>query len=115
MISLFKIRYTYLKRHPCGLVLVYIFFLATIITIFLPLSLIIGLSYSERRRYSSYEAHIPEVNHISNSLYKSDKYSFEDFIAKNLKNAAILVNLKENERKLSNFIKRNKYKTRLLF
>ena len=98
MISLFKIRYTYLKRHPCGLVLGYIFLPVTITTIFFPFSLIMGLSY--RSRYSSYEAH------ISNSLFKSDKYSFEDFIAKNLKNAAILVNLKENGRKLSNFIKK---------
>ena len=106
MISLFKIRYTYLKRHPCGLVCGYIFLPATIIIIFLPSSLIIGLNNINRVRYSSYEAHISEVNYISNSLYKSDKYSFEDFIEKYLKNAAILVNLKENGRKLSNFIKK---------
>ena len=106
MISLFKIRYTYLKRHPCGLVLGYIFVPATIITIFLPLSLIMGLSYSERRRRNrSYGAFISENNHFSNSLYKDDKYSFEGFIENNMENTAILANLEENGRKLSNFIK----------
>ena len=105
MISLFKIRYTYLKRHGCGLVLGYILLPATIIIIFLPISIIMGLMNINRRRYSSYGTFISEDNHISNSLYKSDKYSFEDFIANNLENAAILSNLKENGRKLSNFIK----------
>jgi len=105
MISLFKIRYTYLKRHPCGLVCGYVFLPVSLISIFLPLSIIIGLSYAGRRRYSSYGTLISEDSQFTNSFYKSDKYSFEDFISNNLKNAAILSNLEENGRKMSNFIK----------
>ena len=100
MISLYKIRYTYLKRHPCSLICGYLFLPAMVIIIFIPISI-----SQIKERIMSLTSFSDNIQ-FTNSLYKNDKNLFEDFISNNIEKPAILAQSKENGKKLSEFIEK---------
>ena len=104
MLSLYKIRYQFLKRHPCGLCLGYLFIPIILIVVFLPYA-IIANAFDTNNRYSYSFFSNSEKNQYQYSLYHEDKKFFNNFALENLQNSAILVNNIENGEKLSKFIK----------
>ena len=96
MISLLKIRYMHLRRHKllfCIYLVLPIFALIGSFFVFISIS------------FSNYKGSIPKNFKFSNYLYKNDKYSFQNFDLNYLENAAILTDIEENGKKLSQFIK----------
>ena len=104
MLSLYKIRYQFLKRHPCGLCLGYLFIPIILIVVFLPIAIIVN-AFDTNRRYRYSFLSNSEKNQYQYSLYHEDKKFFNNFALENLQNSAILVNNIENGEKLSKFIK----------
>ena len=100
MITLYKIRYTYLKKNPASFVLGYLFIPIILITFFLPASIIYAII---QRNKPSYYSMIKPKNHYSNYLNPNNGY-LQDF-KNDLTNSAIIVNNITNGKKLSEFIK----------
>ena len=90
MIPLCKIRYTFLKTHPCSLVLGYLFIPVVLIIIFLPVCIIRSIYVRGQRRYG-------DANIQSNQ--------YKDFLSNSLSKTAIIVNDIKNGEKLTKFIK----------
>ena len=103
MIPLYKIRYTYLKKKPCSLILGYLFIPIVLLVIFLPASIIMAIiTRGEKYRYRSQS--------LLNNLYKNfqiqeNNSSYKDFLSNSLNKTAIIVNNIKNGEKLAKFIK----------
>ena len=102
MITLYKIRYTYLKKNPASFVLGYLFIPICLITFFLPASIINAII--ERNRDDYYYT-IRQNNQYTNFFNPNNNGLFNDFISRDLTNSVIIVNNITNGKKLSEFIK----------
>ena len=102
MIPIFKLRGKYLKRHPCSLIVGYLFIPVVLLFIFLPGSIIKSIIYhgKEKYRYNYYDY---SINPKNNKLIKN-------FISNNLNNTAIIVNNVHNGEELRKFIKKESNK-----
>ena len=97
MIPLFKIRYKYLKRHPCSMTFGYLFIPTILISIFFIASIIkaIIIRGERKNRYNYYDDY-----YSSSSIKQNNPYEYD------LNNLAIIVNEIKNGEKLSQFIKK---------
>ena len=96
MISLFKIRYNYLKRHPCSLICGYSLIPIVLTAIFLLGSIIKALIVrQERKRKKNNYSYYSTIDLKQNIQYKY-----------NLNNSAIIVNDVKNGKKFCQFIQK---------
>ena len=105
MISLYKIRYTDLKKHPCQLVFGYLFIPVCLITFFLPASIIhAAIKRNDDDYYYMVRTSMQNNQHQHFLNLKNNK-PFNDFIANDLINSVIISDNIIYGKKLREFIK----------
>ena len=100
MISLFKIRYNYLKRHPCSLVFGYSFIPIILTLIFSFAAVIKALIVREQRKNKNKNDYDNYGYYSAISMKDNKRYEY------NLSNSIIIVNDLKNGEKLSQFIQK---------
>ncbi len=101
MYSLYKIRYQYLKRHPCSLMFGYLVVPLVLAFIFVPGAIIKSMIVRANLHYNSETDLSKNYYDISNNNI-INTYNFD------LNKTAILVNDLKNGEKMKNFIKKEK-------